>query len=147
MNVSDIERQLWAAAPRGASAVSGFGGAVRSAAGGVLRTLGGRPVGDPAAMRAVAAAFRRDADRLNQVTERLHQVVEHTDWQGPGAERARARYRLRTNEARGMAHHLRDLAQRLETGATRLQNDQHTWDVRFRRMVDDATRSLKRLVR
>lgn len=143
MRQVDIERQI--AAALGGSLVAA--GAIGPAARNVLRVLGGRPPGDPEALRAVARAFRQRAHELRAQTHRVDSASRHAVWEGPGADRMRARTAATVSEAHGREHQLIDLAARLDAGANDLAARQSQWDRRRWSLVREAARTLPRVAR
>lgn len=139
MNLGEVERQI-AVGARGAGVA---GEAVRSAAGSVLRAMGGRPIGSPGVMREVAAAYRRHASHLRMLVGNLVGAVDHTDWTGPGADRAKRGFHQEATSATHIAERLEQLARDLDGAAQALEASQRSWDNRSRRLIAEAVNALK----
>jgi hypothetical protein len=139
-----IDVQAAIRAALGSSAGSLTGGAVRSAADGVLRAVGGFPVGDPAGMRAAAArlrdialATRQEADHMNGAVERCR------SWAGPARNRLATRVRDEVQETHDRATRLESSANALAAAAGRVEVAQHDWHSRLDHLSDDAIKRLR----
>jgi uncharacterized protein YukE len=81
------------------------------------------PVNDPAAMRQRAATLRSTAEQVATLVERLDRRVETMEFQGPAAERFRAAMSDRTLRGRRAAQELEELADLVQRGAERAEQD------------------------
>jgi hypothetical protein len=74
-------------------------------------------IGDPGAMRAVAAGLRMRADQLLDVACRIESTAEAAAYEGPAADRLRAATADRRQRLASAAWHLQELADALSRGA------------------------------
>jgi|tagenome__1003787_1003787.scaffolds.fasta_scaffold20925403_3 WXG100 family type VII secretion target len=76
---------------------------------------------DPTAMRARATTMQRHAESLRNLGQRLDRRIEALRFEGPAATRFRAGMAERSQRARGAAHRLDEVADRIQSEAARLE--------------------------
>lgn len=92
-----------------------------------------KPPGDPAAMRALAAEIRTEAQRIGNFRR-----VTLSGWESDNAVVVRDRLQAFVSEAGGSASDLSRLATRLDTEADDVERDQLRWErARDRAKRDD----------
>jgi uncharacterized protein YukE len=101
-------------------------------------------VGDPAGMRALAAALRGDANAIGRLAGELDGEARGMVFEGPAADAFRADVSGWTGNLRGVAADLLGTASLLETSATQVEAEQRDRERRLQQMREEAARQAAR---
>jgi hypothetical protein len=94
----------------------------------LLATLGLRPDGDPAAMRAYAESLRRMAAQIADAGTGSSSAVGRATFEGPAGDATRFRAGRMKMRATARATALRALADAIAQRAGDVERGQHAWD-------------------
>jgi uncharacterized protein YukE len=97
----------------------------------ILKLIGPLPLGEPEQMRERAAGIRAQAGGLMAYAGHVESTIATLLFEGPAADRMRARMRQVHGETTTIAHRLESLAAYLQNAATSTEDSQHLWSRRF----------------
>jgi uncharacterized protein YukE len=97
--------------------------------------------GDPAGMRALAAALRADATRLAALAAGLLTRVQALEFYGPAADRFDQRMEESSRRVVGLAERLLALAALLESSATEVEAAQRARELKLAEMRREAAQA------
>ena len=93
--------------------------------------IGPEPLGDPGAMRALAAQLRQAARRLDARAE-----IRLDNWESPAGRRAKATIQGAVSRASGAVCQLRSAASLLEREADAVAAEQLRWATRYSTLIN-----------
>ena len=92
-----------------------------------MQSGSGPPVGDPVAMRALAASLRAESERLASRAAWLSRRAGRLKFEGPAAEELRQSMLTSRRAAERAAGDLKEIANRLLSAAARVETDIDAW--------------------